>query len=102
MEWYNYISLFFAGAFFSNFVPHFVKGVCGDNFPTPFSKPPGKGPSSPLVNVLWALLNLVVVYFLIKGGKVSSADNLALFVFSVGFALKSVTSAIGFAKKEKM
>jgi hypothetical protein len=22
-------------------VPHFVKGVCGDRFPTPFAKPPG-------------------------------------------------------------
>ena len=57
MEWYNYFSGFCAGAFLANFVPHFVKGVCGDKFPTPFAKPPGKGLSSPMVNVLWGLLN---------------------------------------------
>jgi hypothetical protein len=102
MEWYNYVSIFFAGAFISNFVPHFVKGVCGDNFPTPFAKPPGRGPSSPVVNVLWALLNLVIGCLLYKVGKMSCQDNISVGVFFVGFALLAIMAATNFAKKEKM
>ena len=47
MQWYHYFSRFCAGMFLGNFVPHFIKGVAGDPFPTPFSKPPGRGLSSP-------------------------------------------------------
>ena len=65
MVWYVYVAYFFGGAFLGNFVPHFVNGASGRKFPSPFSKPPGKGPSSPLVNVLWGMLNLVMAYFLI-------------------------------------
>jgi hypothetical protein len=69
MKWYNYISCFFAGMFLANFVPHFIHGVSGDSFPSPFANPPGKGLSSPLINVLWGLLNLVIGYFLYRGGE---------------------------------
>ncbi len=51
---------FFAGAVFTNAVPHFVRGVCGQRFPTPFAKPPGRGLSSPRTNVLWACANLAI------------------------------------------
>ena len=59
MPWYSYLAAFFAGAFLANAVPHFVHGISGDPFPSPFAKPPGKGLSSPTVNVLWALFNLI-------------------------------------------
>lgn len=101
MEWYYYVGTFFAGAFFANFVPHFVKGVCGDKFPTPFAKPPGKGLSSPMVNVLWGLLNLMIGYILYRAGKVSLQDTLSMVIFLIGFALLSIMSAANFAKKEK-
>ena len=65
MAWTVYVAYFFGGAFLGNFVPHFVNGVSGRKFPSPFSKPPGKGLSSPLVNVLWSLANLTAAYFLI-------------------------------------
>lgn len=65
MAWYVYLAYFLGGAFLGNFVPHFVNGISGRRFPTPFSKPPGKGLSSPLVNVLWGILNLVIAYLLI-------------------------------------
>jgi hypothetical protein len=45
------VACFFAGAFLANFVPHFVHGISGDRFPTPFANPPGKGLSSPTLNV---------------------------------------------------
>jgi hypothetical protein len=52
MSWYNYVACFFAGAFLANVVPHFFHGISGDRFPTPFAKPPGRGLSSPTVNVI--------------------------------------------------
>jgi hypothetical protein len=62
MRWYFY---FFGGAFLVYAVPHFVSGVCGRSFPTPFASPPGRGRSSPILNVLWGTLNAVVGYFLV-------------------------------------
>jgi hypothetical protein len=54
------IMLFFAGAFLCNCIPHFVSGLLGRSFPTPFAKPRGVGDSSPVVNFLWGFLNLVI------------------------------------------
>ncbi len=59
-------SYFFAGAFFANFVPHFVSGVLGRTFPTPFASPPFRGLSSSRVNVLYGLCNLAVAYALLS------------------------------------
>jgi len=100
MNWYHYIACFFAGGFLTNVVPHFVHGISGDRFPTPFAHPPGRGLSSPLVNVLWALLNLVVGYILFRTGKVSSGDDLALIIFFAGIASISIPSSVSFAKKQ--
>ncbi|MGC2448570.1 MAG: hypothetical protein WA477_13075, partial [Candidatus Sulfotelmatobacter sp.] len=96
---YDYVACFFAGMFLANVVPHFVHGVSGDRFPTPFANPPGRGLSSPMVNVVWALLNLVVGYILFRVGKVSSGDA-ALIVFFAGIAAISTWSSVGFAKKQ--
>lgn len=65
MPWYVYVSYFFGGAFLTNAIPHVVNGLSGRDFPSPFASPPGKGRSSPTVNVLWGALNLVVAYLLI-------------------------------------
>jgi hypothetical protein len=53
-------TFFFAGAFLCNAVPHLTAGLRGEVFPTPFARPTGKGPSSPLVNVYWGLFNLLL------------------------------------------
>jgi hypothetical protein len=98
MNWYNYIACFFAGTFFANVVPHFAHGISGDQFPTPFAHPPGKGLSSPTTNVIWALVNLIVGYVLFRVGKVSSGDNLALAVFFAGIAALSTWLSVLFAK----
>ena len=65
MPWCVYVAYFFGGAFSVNAVPHFVSGVTGRAFPSPFAKPPGKGMSSPTVNVLWGAFNAVVGYLLV-------------------------------------
>jgi hypothetical protein len=101
MEWYNYLSAFFAGLFLANFVPHFVTGICGNPFPTPFAKPTGKGLSSPVVNVAWALFNLIIGFVLFKKANISSGDSLSLIIFFAGIALMSFFSAKHFAGKEK-
>jgi hypothetical protein len=59
MPWYFFVLEFFAGAFLANGVPHFVQGISGNPFQSPFGKPPGVGESSPLSNVLWGFANLV-------------------------------------------
>ncbi|MFM0249326.1 hypothetical protein [Paraburkholderia sediminicola] len=65
MDWLHVVSYFFGGAFLANAVPHFVSGVMGESFQSPFAKPPGKGLSSSTVNVLWSFFNIVVGYLLI-------------------------------------
>src|SRR5579863_1470010 len=99
MNWSNYIACFFAGMFLANVVPHFVHGISGDRFPTPFAHPPGIGLSSPTVNVVWALSNLVVGYILFRIGRVSSGDDLALTIFFAGIVAISLMGSIRFAKK---
>jgi len=61
----NLIVWFLGGAFLANSVPHIVNGISGRPFPSPFAKPPGKGLSSSLVNVLWGFFNLAVAYVLL-------------------------------------
>jgi len=99
MPWLRDVACFFAGAFLANAAPHFIYGVCGDAFPTPFAKPPGKGLSSPTVNVVWALFNFAVGYGLLVAGRFSRHDSATLGICFAGFATMSILSSIGFAKK---
>jgi TRAP-type C4-dicarboxylate transport system permease large subunit len=101
MNWYHYVACFFAGMFLANAVPHFVKGVSGDRFPSPFSRPAGKALSSPLVNALWGLLNFVIGYILFRAGRVSSQSVAVLAVFLAGVTIMSVMLSVNFAKKDK-
>jgi len=65
MHWYGYLAHFVAGMFLANAVPHFVNGISGSPFQSPFATPPGVGESSPVVNVLWGFGNMVVGYLLL-------------------------------------
>jgi hypothetical protein len=100
VNWYNYVACFFAGMFFANLVPHFVKGISGDRFPTPFAHPPGKGLSSSTVNVLLGLFNMGVCCILFQAGKVSGGDGFALLVFFAGIAAMSIMMSKRFARKQ--
>jgi hypothetical protein len=102
MKWYHYVAAFFAGAFLANVVPHFIHGVSGDAFPSPFASPPGKGLSSPLVNVLWACLNLLIGYILLMVSKTSTKNKLAMLILFLGILVMSVQLAIVFADKAKV
>jgi hypothetical protein len=65
MRWNHTVAYFFGGAFLANFVPHFVSGITGHPFQSPFAHPPGEGLSPALINVLWGFTNLLVAYFLL-------------------------------------
>lgn len=99
MKWYHYIAAFFAGSFLVNVVPHFVHGVSGDLFPSPFSDPPGKGPSSPTVNVLWASFNLFVGYVLFRVSKTSPQNKWSMLTLFIGGVLMAVMIGNHFTEK---
>jgi hypothetical protein len=66
MAWWWYVLEFFAGALLANGVPHFVQGISGNWFQSPFAKPPGVGESSPVINVVWGFGNLVAGAVLLR------------------------------------
>ncbi|MDR2839689.1 MAG: hypothetical protein LBV75_00260 [Paludibacter sp.] len=99
MKCYHYIAAFFAGGFLTNAVPHFVNGISGNAFPTPFATPHGVGLSSPLTNVLWALFNLLVGYLLFRASKTTSKNWLSLLIFFLGIAFISIYLSIIFVNK---
>ena len=63
MQWIDYVAYLFGGAFLTNAVPHFVSGMMGRPFQSPFAKPPGEGLSSSTVNVLWGSISSSSVMF---------------------------------------
>jgi hypothetical protein len=99
MNWLHLVSCFFGGMFLANAIPHFVSGIMGRPFQSPFAKPSGKGLSSSTVNVLWGFFNAVVGYVLVvRIGNFdlrSISDVLAL---GIGALLISLFSARHFGQ----
>jgi hypothetical protein len=94
MNWLHDLSYLFGGAFLTNAVPHFVSGVMGQPFQSPFAKSPGQGLSSSTVNVLWGFANFVIAYLLIS--RVGAFDLRAadqVIAAGVGVLLMGVMSA---------
>jgi hypothetical protein len=99
MNWTNYISYFFGGAFLTNAIPHFVSGMMGRAFQSPFAKPAGKGLSSSTVNVVWGFFNAVVAYLLIlRVGNFSLHSIPDVFAVGMGAFLMALMSARHFGK----
>ena len=102
MAWYVYVAYFFGGAILGNFIPHFVNGISGRKFPTPFSKPPGRGLSSPLVNILWGTLNLAVAYLLIfRVGNFNFHSLRHAGMVGLGFLFIGIQLSLAFGRLEK-
>lgn len=99
MQWLHDISYFFGGAFLANAVPHFVSGVMGRPFQSPFAKPPGRGLSSSTVNVWWGFLNLAVGYVLIcRVGLFDLRNTGQVVIAALGGLLISLMSARMFGR----
>jgi hypothetical protein len=99
MSWLPLISYFFGGAFLANAIPHFVSGMMGKPFQTPFAKPPGQGLSSSTVNALWGLFNIVVGYVLVcRVGDFSLRDTSDVVALGLGALAIALLSAWGFGR----
>jgi hypothetical protein len=99
MTWLHLVSYFFGGIFLANAIPHFVSGLMGQPFQSPFAKPPGKGLSSSTVNVLWGFFNAVVGYLLVV--RVGNFDLRAtgdILALAVGVLLISLQLARHFGQ----
>jgi len=99
MEWITCASYFIGGAFLTNAIPHFVSGLMGRSFQSPFAKPPGKGLSSPTVNVLLGWFNIAVGYLLVFRVGVFDPRNLAhILPAGLGAILMSLIAARTFGR----
>ena len=99
MHWLDDLAYLFGGAFLANAVPHFVSGMLGQPFQSPFAKPPGQGLSSSTVNVLWGFANFVIAYLLIaRVGEfdLRAADN--VIAAGLGVLLSGVVAARVFGR----
>ncbi|MCP3138562.1 hypothetical protein [Pyxidicoccus xibeiensis] len=87
------------GLFLANFIPHFMAGIAGRPFQSPFASPPGVGLSSSASNVLWGLINLTVAYALL--GRVGHFDHRRwphLLAVAAGFTVASFLLARYFGR----
>jgi membrane-associated phospholipid phosphatase len=100
MDWYQYVGCFFSGAFSANTVPHFVAGISGNKFPTPFAKPRGVGLSSSTTNMIWSLFNMLVGFLLFRS-CVNVENNLPLLLFFAGIAFAGIGLSRRFMGKHK-
>ena len=101
MEWYQYLSGFWAGFFLVNTIPHYVSGLQGRKFTTAFASPPGKGLSSPIMNIVWALINLFAGLGLFFAAKITTNNWLSIIVFFIGVTLTSFYLSNRFGKQNR-
>ena len=99
MTWLHLVSYFLGGICLANAIPHFVSGMLGQPFQSPFAKPPGKGLSSSTVNVLWGFFNAVVGYLLVvRVGNFDLRSISDVVALAVGALLISLHSARHFGQ----
>ena len=99
VPWYVYLAHFLGGAFLANSLPHLILGITGRSAPSPFASPPFRGLSSPVVNVLWALINLAVSYLLLlRFGSVDLQSWADAGLAFLGFAAMALQCSRGFSR----
>ncbi|RKR38517.1 hypothetical protein [Paraburkholderia sp. BL17N1] len=94
----SFVVAFFAGAFLCNAMPHLTAGLRGETFPSPFSEPHGKGPSSPLVNFLWGLLNTLIGLVLLIHHPFTPGFNIDSVALLVGVLVMGVFASLHFGR----
>ncbi|MCL2660444.1 MAG: hypothetical protein FWD64_08015 [Acidobacteriaceae bacterium] len=99
MNWVHALCYFLGGLFLTNAVPHFVSGVTGRPFQSPFAKPPGKGLSSSVVNVLWGFANGVIAWLLLlRVGRFDPRAACCMAPFAVGVLLIGLQLSVSFGR----
>ena len=93
---------FLSGLLICNSIPHLAAGLRGEAFPSPFAKPPGRGLSAPVVNVVWGWLNLFVglaiMPHFVLFSPVMPLFNSAWVAFAIGFLLMGLVLAWHFGR----
>jgi hypothetical protein len=99
LPWCVYLLQFVAGLFLANGVPHFVQGITGHWFQSPFASPPSVGESSAIVNVLWGFLNLVIGFWLLFAFAPKGAEVIVEWAFvALGALLMALFCARHFCR----
>lgn len=89
-----------SGVLLVNVLPHLIRGVSGDKFPSPFSKPHGKKLSSPTLNVIWAFVNLSLLLTIFHFNR-SSFTSIYGVIMLVGAFAMSIFLSKYFNDKDK-
>jgi hypothetical protein len=98
--WWFYLVAIIAAALLVNGIPHFVQGLSGNRFPTPFSGGPGTLDSAAR-NVLWGSANLIAggaLLWVIRTGL--SDPVLVIELIAVGVLVATATGHM-FAHPER-
>jgi hypothetical protein len=99
MHWHIYVAHFFGAVFLANSIPHFVNGISGRAFQSPFAKPPGVGMSSSRINILWGWANLVLAYLLLVTAGALNLNVIAdAAIFGLGLLLAGLLLAERFGR----
>jgi len=99
MRWYHALAYFFGGAFLVNAFPHFLAGIMGSPFQSPFASPPGEGLSSSTINVLWGAFNFVIAYLLLlRVGKLDVRQTKMVLPLAAGALLMAISLARAFGR----
>jgi hypothetical protein len=94
----SYLIPFFAGAFLCNCIAHLCSGLQGHPFPTPFATPRGVGNSSPIVNFLWGVANLLLGLLLLSRHPAEVGVNPDFIAITVGVLVMGVYLSIHFGE----
>lgn len=82
---------FASGMFLFNGIPHLIKGIAGEKHMTPF-----KRVSSPVLNILWAFVNLVGGVWILgfdSTGALNRPTGMNFWAFLLGGFFLSLTAA---------
>ncbi len=83
-RWYHHVFAFVAGGIFVNFLPHFINGISGRPFPSPFSDHPGVGLSSPVSNIAWAAINFFIAFAFVYFGRLNQRHQAIFISYFIG------------------
>ncbi|MEM7727944.1 MAG: hypothetical protein AAF311_01580 [Pseudomonadota bacterium] len=90
------------GGLIANSLPHIVNGVSGRPFHTPFARPPVRGLSSPVVNVVWGVANLYAAAALYHLGiDRADGERLQMGAVGLGFTATLILLAWLFARLDR-
>ena len=94
--WQVVICSFLSGVFIANGVPHFVKGVTGEKFFTPFNR---KEFSSARTNAMFGVANFIIGGIFLYFGHIDTHVLAAGVAFAVAVAFIATSNSIIFTRR---